>query len=76
MDKPDINIHFKRESKIMILVSLAPILIGLFFTFLLPYILTATKIDVCMDNGGSFDYENCKCDYSTNHLVKEKHICN
>ena len=75
MDKPDINIHFKRESKIMIWVCLAPILIGLFFSFLLPYILPVTKTDICLDNGGSFDYENCRCDYSNNHPVKEKHLC-
>lgn len=34
-----------------------------------------TKVDSCLDHGGSFDYEKCECDFKVNHEYKESHIC-
>jgi len=73
--KMDINSHFKRESKIMLWFMIAPIIIGLLVAVILPYVLTESKIDVCLDGGGSFNYDICQCDYSKNHEHKDNHRC-
>ena len=75
MDKPDINTHFRKESKIMIGVLLLPIIISAIMVLIWPLIFPVTKIDICLDNGGSFDYVNCKCDFQNSHESKEEHLC-
>lgn len=37
---------------------------------------TDSKIDACLDHGGSFDYVKCECDFKENHEYKESHSCN
>ena len=37
---------------------------------------TDLKIDACLDNGGSFDYVKCECDFKENHESIEPHSCN
>lgn len=32
-------------------------------------------VDTCLDNGGSFNYDKCECDYSGSHDYKENHSC-
>ena len=32
-------------------------------------------IDACLDHGGSYNYEKCKCDYENNHDYKDIHQC-
>ncbi|MES9942082.1 MAG: hypothetical protein ABW104_12135 [Candidatus Thiodiazotropha sp. 6PLUC2] len=32
-------------------------------------------LDKCLDTGGSYDYENCRCDYKTTHEYKKEHSC-
>ncbi len=32
----------------------------------------ADNVDVCLDQGGSFDYENERCDFKDNHPMKDK----
>ncbi len=59
----------------MIWFFVAPLVIGMLAAILLPQFLASSKIDSCLDAGGSFDYESCKCDYSANHSYKEKHQC-
>ena len=34
-----------------------------------------SKIDSCLDQGGSFNYEKCECDFKENHEYKESHSC-
>ena len=34
-----------------------------------------SKIDSCLDRGGSFNYEKCECDFKVNHEYKESHSC-
>lgn len=69
----DINKHFKRESKIMVAVMILPIVLGILFTFLWPYFAPVSKIDICLDNGGSFNYESCSCDFKDTHkIIKNK----
>ena len=36
---------------------------------------TDRAVDSCLDNGGSFDYESCQCDYEQNHEYKENNQC-
>ena len=33
------------------------------------------KIDKCLDDGGSFNYEKCVCDFESNHQSKSTHNC-
>ncbi len=59
----------------MICFFVAPIVIGILAAILLPQILVNSEIDSCLDAGGSFNYESCKCDFSANQPYKEKHQC-
>ncbi len=33
------------------------------------------KIDSCLDAGGSYDYDQCECNFNTTHPYKEQHDC-
>ena len=46
----------------------------LLFTTILVGCVEST-IDACLDEGGSFDYEKCECDFEVNHEYKESHQC-
>ena len=59
----------------MIWFLVAPIVIGILAGMFLPQFLVSSNIDSCLDAGGSFDYDSCKCDYSVEHLHKEEHQC-
>ena len=74
----NINRHFKRESKILIGLFLAIPFMGLLAALIVPKILhtrQTIKVEKCLDNGGSFNYQNCECDFKENHAYTEKHIC-
>jgi hypothetical protein len=32
-------------------------------------------VDECLDQGGSYDYEACRCDFSKSHAHKASHRC-
>ncbi len=34
-----------------------------------------SKIDSCLDSGGSFNYDKCECDFNESHKFEEIHIC-
>jgi len=34
-----------------------------------------SQVDACLDNGGSFNYESCSCDYKISHKFIADHIC-
>lgn len=70
-----INTHFRRESKIMAWLIVAPFVIGMLIAILYPYFLKESKIDNCLDSVGGFDYVTCKCDYTNNHEFKGQHKC-
>jgi hypothetical protein len=36
---------------------------------------TDSKVDACLDGGGSYNYEKCECDFEVNHEYKEVHSC-
>jgi len=73
--KNNINSHFRRESKVMVWFLISPIVLGILIAILYPYYLIESKIDACLDSGGSFDYAACKCDYISNHEYKENNKC-
>ena len=75
MDESNINKHFRRETKIMIGVMVFPIVLGLLLMVIWPYIFSTSKIYICLDNGGSFNYENCSCDFKTTHKAIKKYQC-
>lgn len=75
MDNGSINKHFKRESKMMIWILIAPIIIGILVAIVAPQFMSWSDIDSCLDYGGSYDYELCTCDYENNHPSKEVHQC-
>lgn len=31
--------------------------------------------DICLDSGGSYNYEICECDYELSHPYKKVHQC-
>ena len=72
--KNSISQHFKNESKIMLIIFLFPIFLGILAIFLVPYLM-GSGIDACLDSGGSYDYKNCKCDFSNSHEVIENSTC-
>ncbi len=59
--KQGISSHFSRESKIMILLFILPIVIGLAVAIFYPQIKRQIEIDSCLDSGGKFNYEETKC---------------
>ncbi|MBU2887184.1 hypothetical protein KO507_15565 [Gilvimarinus agarilyticus] len=75
MDNGSINKHFKRETKIMIWVFIAPIIIAFLVAMVAPQFMSWSDIDSCLGYGGSYDYELCTCDYENNHPSKEVHQC-
>lgn len=34
-----------------------------------------SAIDACLDNGGSFNYEQCECDFNKSHEYRKDHSC-
>ncbi len=34
-----------------------------------------SQVDACLDNGGSFNYQSCSCDYKMSHEFLVDHIC-
>lgn len=59
----------------MVLILVAPLLIGLLVAFLIPIFRSESEIDSCLDSGGSFNYKECKCDFKLNHTKPEKNEC-
>ena len=72
---PSINKLFKNESKVMLFILVGPIIIGFILACVIPLIHNTYNIDSCLDAGGSFNYEACKCDFKESHLVPENHKC-
>ena len=71
----NINNHFSGESKILVWIIVAPLVTGVLIAIVYPYISNNFTIDECLDNGGSFDYEACECDYTDSHEFKVNHEC-
>jgi multisubunit Na+/H+ antiporter MnhB subunit len=38
-------------------------------------IIFPTKVDTCLDAGGSYNYQNCSCDFEQSHQFHETHQC-
>ena len=34
-----------------------------------------SKVDACLDSGGSFDYQACICDYKSSHPFQQRDQC-
>lgn len=54
--------------------------VGLGLPVLLVYLLyinvaVRSNIDSCLDSGGGYNYQNCKCDNIASHPYIEKHQC-
>jgi len=47
----------------------------LLLLFILLSLSGCSDIDACLDNGGSYNYDNCECDYNSKHPYKEEHKC-
>lgn len=80
----DYTSSFKRMSlgrKLLELIgALASTLVGIGVPALLVVLITLdfiinSKIDSCLDNGGSFDYQACACDYKVNHSFLSEYQC-
>jgi len=56
----------------MIGIMVLPIVFGLILALILPSFFQESKVDLCLDNGGSFNYEKCVCDFKNNHKVIEQ----
>ena len=70
-----INPLFKYESVMAYLIFLVPVVMAFVIAVVLPEIMAPTEVDICLDSGGSFNYETCSCDYDKTHKVLEKHTC-
>lgn len=33
------------------------------------------QVDACLDSGGSYNYQQCECDYSVSHSFSKEHQC-
>lgn len=59
----------KRVLVSVLILIVALVLISLGSYWLLPI------SDMCMDSGGSYNYETCTCDYENSQPYKETHQC-
>jgi hypothetical protein len=59
--------------KLLLLLSLV-VIIGL-GGLLFNSVETQSKIDICLDNGGSFNYQACICDYENTHPYESDNQC-
>lgn len=53
----------------MLGVLVAPILIGLIFAYVTPYIMHHIKVDRCLDSGGKYIYEKNECNREASKWV-------
>lgn len=58
-----ISNHFRHESKLNLSLPIVIIFIGFLAAILAPKAIRFFNIDKCLDNGGSYDYENNVCMY-------------
>ena len=70
-----INSHFKLETKLMIAVFVFPILLAFLIAELASSLFAPSEVDICLDTGGSYNYELCKCDYKLNHKYNKDNQC-
>ncbi len=56
-----INKHFSREAKIMLWLFVAPIIIGVVLSYVIPILKHHSKVDRCLDSGGKYIYEKHQC---------------
>ena len=47
------------------------IVVVIFALWLVPKVVLFFEVDHCLDNGGSYNYDRCECDYKKNHSFKE-----
>ncbi len=57
---------------VLILGSLFGATFLLFVVWAILLFIDWTRIDDCLDKGGSYDYERGECDFEANHIVPER----
>jgi hypothetical protein len=57
----NINCHFRRESKIMLLGAISLILFGLLIGIVAPRVVVFIGVDKCLDSGGSYNHQHKMC---------------
>ena len=65
------------KRKQMLLAAVSTVLPGILLVLgiSLAFMASAPSIDACLDSGGSFNDENCECDYTENHAPLAEHSC-
>jgi len=64
--------HFEREAHLQWIIFGAPLVIGFLLTIVVLMCFAPTeaaRADRCLDRGGSYDYEQSRCDFETRHLA-------
>jgi len=59
----------------MIWIFLSIPILGILATLIIPMIRGPIEINKCINNGGSFNYEICECDFEEIHPYKENALC-
>jgi len=59
----------------MVWLFIAPIIIGLLATFIIPNLIHLKSSEICVGQGESFDYDMCKCNFKEKHKFKKEHQC-
>ncbi len=75
MENRRINKHFRRETMMICMFVLSPLIIGTFVGLIYISFQTSGSVDSCLDSGGSYDYQRCTCDFDKNHPYQEVHSC-
>ena len=57
-----ISNQFRRESKLMVGVFFAVILLGVLAAIVVPRLMFHFDVDRCLDLGGAFNYEKGRCE--------------
>jgi hypothetical protein len=58
---PSINEHFRREAKLLLLLLVAPIVVGIVAAMVVPNVLAWREAKRCQEAGGSYDQSSEKC---------------
>jgi hypothetical protein len=57
-------------------IVMLSIIVIIFALWSVPKVVFFFEVDHCLDSGGSYNYDQCECDYKMNHSFKENHECN
>lgn len=72
----NIDTYWKKgEPKLKTIILIVSMFASIFALWSIPKVVFYFEVDKCLDSGGSYNYNQCECDYQSDHEFKEYHEC-